>query len=331
MFRRRVVWLVAAIALAILAPAAALPGVHEHWHSDAASTGTGAVQGDWEIDANRSDGAILLRLRHVEPNQQWSWSSDVEVSEFTGLSRSRIQGASGPVTFSLERDAGSFRCEGRLGHGHGSGDYVFRGNPAFRAELERSGVRDVSDQSLMSLTIHDVSREWIRELQARGYRTLTLDDMVRLKIHGVDLAYLDGLEGVGYPRFEADDLVRLKIHGVDPEYIRSLALGDTRLTADDLVRLKIHGVDAEFVRDLRGLGYSDLTTDDLVRLRLNGLTSDFVRDMKGLRLPTLTADDLVRLKLHGVTPEFARRVKARHADATVDDLIRIRLRGDTES
>jgi hypothetical protein len=198
------------------------------------------THGEWEIQRSQDSGddQVQLRLHHEWHNgsgtHNHSSSFDVARDQL-GISRADWQAGRANVAFDLTRDAGTVHLKGTLQHGVGSGEYEFEANPRFRDELSRAGIRNVEDEDLMRLAIHDIDRSWVRGFAGRD---LTVDD-----------------------------LVRFKVHDVSPEFVRAMSTGGYRdLTGDDLVRFKVHGVEPRFVQELGDLGYDRPSPDDLIRL-----------------------------------------------------------------
>ena len=321
---RKIGWLLAALAAASLlgttSPVAA-----------GSSSDPDLTRGEWEIQRSNDSGGdkVQLRLHHEWHNGSGTHahSSSFDVSrDQLGISREDWRAGRANVTFDLTRDAGTVHFEGTLQHGEGSGDYEFEANPRFRDELTRAGIRDVEDEDLMRLAIHDVDRSWVRGFAGRD---LTVDDLVRFKVHDVSPEFVRAMSTGGYRNLSGDDLVRFKVHGIEPEFVQELgSLGYDRPSPDDLVRLKVHGVEPSYIRELMSIASPKPSVDDVIRLHVHGVEASFARDFRSAGFDELAADDLVRLKVHGVTPELAKRAKSRYRDVTVDDLIRLKVHGE---
>jgi hypothetical protein len=54
----------------------------------------------------------------------------------------------------------------------------------FVKDVKSLGYTPTIDQ-LVTMRIHGVTPEYIRDLQARGMKNLTIDQLVSLKIHGI--------------------------------------------------------------------------------------------------------------------------------------------------
>ena len=109
---------------------------------------------------------------------------------------------------------------------------------------------------------------YIESLQSAGLKDLTVDQIISLKIHGVTPDYIRELRAAGVEA-TAPDLVALKIHEVTPEYVRGLtAAGLANLHVHDYLAAKIQGVTPEFIQGIRSHGFKDLTLRQLIALKM---------------------------------------------------------------
>jgi hypothetical protein len=285
--------------------------------------------GEWRVSPEADRGYVKLELRREwrssKGNGRSIHSFDIRREELAGLSPGDWTG-SGEVDFIVTRDAGRMRFEGTMRRGRGSGTYAFEPNSAFRAQLARDGFRDVTDDDLMRLALHDIGREWIRGFD-HGDR-LALDDIIRFKLHDVSPEYVNALLVSGYRGIGPDEIVRFKVHGIDADYVRALAvLGSDGPSPDELVRLKVHGVTPDYVRDMRALASPPPGVEDIVRMHVHGVQPEFVRGMMSAGYGRLGPEALVRLKVSGVTASDARRARTRFGELSVEELIRLKHRG----
>jgi propanediol dehydratase small subunit len=109
---------------------------------------------------------------------------------------------------------------------------------------------------------------YIEGLQSAGLKDLTVDQIISMKIHGVTPDYIRELRAAGVEA-GASDLVALKIHEVTPEYVRGLAAaGLASLRVRDYLAAKIQGVTPEFIQGIRNHGFKDLTLRQLIALKM---------------------------------------------------------------
>ena len=90
---------------------------------------------------------------------RWEWGSSQPIADLHGLTLEQLHAARTPVTFTLERDAGTFAFEGTVTLGVGSGDYRFVADPTFKAKLGALGydVASEDDVSIMMMAVRDIS------------------------------------------------------------------------------------------------------------------------------------------------------------------------------
>jgi hypothetical protein len=158
----------------------------------------------------------------------WSSTSDFERSQVRGLPAGK--NPSGAVSLSLVRESGTIRMEGRMDDGRGGGRFTFEADQAFVADLKRAGFREVDDEQMLRVCVHDLDREWIRDTKSLGLRDPTLDGLLRLRSHDVTADFVRGLTAAGYSNLSVDEVVRLQSHGVTAD-LRSGARQDAEAEA----------------------------------------------------------------------------------------------------
>src|SRR5206468_9488284 len=85
---------------------------------------------------------------------------------------------SGPVRFSIRRDAGTFQFEGQLSSGRGSGTFTFSADASYISGMAQLGYR-LSDDDVWRLAVHDVTRDYVQALQREGLRNTAVSDLVK--------------------------------------------------------------------------------------------------------------------------------------------------------
>ena len=292
---------------------------------DVSATEDDSGPGTWDARPSMRPGYVYLQLRELHSSS----GSDVPLKQLEGLSAQQLERGSGPVRFTLRRDAGTFTFNGILGGGVGAGTYTFAANPSFTAELEKRGFGRPTAKELYRMARSDVSLAFVDELKAQNYTGVTTSELVRAGDHGANLDYLRAMSELGYRFDSLDSLITLRDHGVSPEYVRQLQeLGYTKLTADELRTARDHGVTPEYVRQLAELGYK-LTIEELRTARDHGVTSEYVRKLVDLGYK-LSIEQLRNARDHGVTPEFVRGLKdSGYTSLGIEKLINIRDHGVT--
>ena len=268
-----------------------------------AAVAQSADRGTWQIDYEPSRERVELTFQHYEDGtrRHGMTSFGVRPAALRGLAPSQLSSYTGPVSFQLVRDAGTFNFEGQMRGGQGTGFFTFSPDSRFPQQLASRGYeRPTADQQYW-LALHDVSYAMLDELRAQGYERPSVNQLVVMGMHGVDLDYMKSLSSAGY------------------------RVGSTRR----LVTLRDHGVSRDFMDDLGNAGYRNLSLDDLQELRDHGVTPDFIASLRRFGFTGLTTNQLLEARDHGVTGAFARR--NRSADgrlASAGELISRRDRGD---
>ena len=333
---------VLALAAPAAAPVPATPAVHAtpavesrtrswSWNEDGAQEIPASL--DWEVkptdNKDAAPGSVDFEIGfHAEHHSQ-SWGRTLPLADLAGLTSAQLQAEGQPVSFTLRRDAGDFRCKGVAGQGKGLGNCVYVPNPAFPAGLAKRGVGgDVTPFQQFELSMSDTGFAFLDELKRQAYATPSADDLVRAGTHGASLKYLTAMSEAGYRFGDVAALVHARDHGVSARFVGELkAAGYTRLSAPDLIRLRDHGVSATFVTDLKAAGYAGLAPEDLVRLRDHGVSATFVAELHAMGYDRLTPDELTRLRDHGISAGFVRVSNQGGAKLTPEELIRLRDRG----
>ena len=302
-----------ALALCLLSPALLFAGT--------------ATSGRWLVDFN-PDGTLELTLkRRSEGSGHWNWSSssNYQLRDFQGLARPSGAGDVA-VTFQMVRDAGTVAFEGQLDPAGGSGRFTFTANPEYLAALKSMGYATPDADETFSLTVHDVSRTFIRELDALGYRKVPLDDLLSLRIHDAGPEFIRELKALGYTGLSTDDLVSMSIHERDAR-VHPGAQGP-RLRPALCRRARVHAHPRRHPGTSSGSsrrsGYSNSRRG---RARLDGHPRRHARVRPGPEGPRLLGPDARRARLDA-HPRRHARVHPRPAGARLPGRLRRRPRLD---
>ena len=296
------------------------------------------TRGAWTADASDIEaGKIHFQLTRRHSNQ----GQTMPLSSFTGLSQAQVNASQQtPVTFTLQREAGTLSFEGTFKAGFGAGQFVFTPNPAFLDTVRSLGVAvepkktrhlgRPSEDRLMQLALQDVSTSFIREMQVEGYR-VALDDYLAFRIFRVTPQLVRDLRTLGFDDLSSDQLVQSQIHRVTPDYIRAMrAAGFQNLSMRQLMQSGIHGVDPEYVRQIREAGYGNLGLEQLTQFRIHGVTPEYIRQLREVGYDQIPANKLSQMRIHGVTAQFIRDLEAAgYRDIPVEKLIAMRIHGVT--
>ena len=280
--------------------------------------------GTWEIRPADTKGTVHLRL--VERNS--SSGRNVPIAQLEGLTATGLEGAGGPVQFSVRRDAGTFTFEGVIRNGVGAGTFAFSPDANFPAELAKRGFSRPTASEQYQMARHDVGYAFLDELNTQGYAKPQTADLVRAGQHGVHTTYLREMGALGYRLGSLDPLITLRDHGITPAYVRELAdLGYKALPADDLRQARDHGITPDYVRGMRDGGYGSLPMKELITARDHGVTPEFVRELGEAGHRKLPLDQLIRVRDHGVSPEYVREMRRLGYALSIDELVRARDHG----
>ncbi len=108
----------------------------------AANTPLSTLSGTWDISRATDTHQLQLRLS-FEGRENTMRISDDSMNfnaAQLGLSDAQIDGPPANTQFGLQREAGTFRFTGMLGHGSGSGSATFTPSQAFYAGMASRGL-----------------------------------------------------------------------------------------------------------------------------------------------------------------------------------------------
>lgn len=249
------------------------PVGYREFNSDRGSTDEDRVTGQWMIEAEPESDLVLLSIRRrTESNGIHQSSFRIPLDNLPGLTRAQMDSNGSPVRFRIDRDAGTFDCEGWFKDGSGSGQFVFSAGQGYLSEMSKLGYDTLSNEQLFSMAVHEVGLFFVYGLKALGYEHPSVDQLITMRVHGVTTDFIIELKTLGYDHPSIGDLVSMRIHGVTTGFIKALkTLGYDRIAVDDLVGMEIHGVCPSFIEQMRARGLKNLSVDDLVRLRIHAV------------------------------------------------------------
>ena len=257
--------------------------------------------------------------------------SDVARTDLATVSAEQLSaGYSGPLHFTLAREAGTFHFDGNVRAGVVDGMYTFAADPRFADALSRAGYARPSEREQFRLALTGVGMQLVKQLRDLGYAQATTADLVRMGTHGVDLDYALSMASLADRLGTVARLTQMRDHGVDLDYVAELErLGYTDLAAEALMALRDHGIDSVYISELADAGYIHVPPSKLVQAREHGVTGDFAREMRQAGFDRLTLDELGKLRDHDITAAFAEQIRrtATAGRLSADDLVRAKLRG----
>jgi hypothetical protein len=198
---------------------------------------------------------------------------------------------------------------------------------SFVGGITALGYKDLSVDQLISLKIHGVTTEYVRELLAAGLK-LKIDEIVAFAIHGAQPAEIVEMQKLGY-KLTPNEIVNMYIHGLTPEFTRQMkSAGFGTPTFEQLISFKIHGVSPEIAEQFKQAGLRELSFEKLVALEIHGANPGNVKQIGALGYTNLTADDVIAMCIHGVDADFVRKAqKHGFKDLSLDKLIKLKQYG----
>lgn len=243
--------------------------------SAVAASSTFEPRGTWSASSKSSAPSILNLQLHQSPHRNMGFTEPR--ASFQGLSTT-----GGATTFTLPREAGTFRFEGQFQDGQGAGHFRFDASSAFLKTMATLGYSDITPEAQFQMAATNVTTARIQALAALGYKQLGTEELIQVGIFDVTPEYVRGMSDAGFPGLSFKELVEGRIHGVTPQRVKELSgAGFTKLPWNQLMAMGIHGVTPEFVKQMRDSGYPNVTPDELVALRIHGIDRVFIRDMSG--------------------------------------------------
>ena len=257
-----------------------------------------AASGEWTARLNdgwTNNTERWVSIRFHTADRQWGFG--IKRADLKGLPQDPDD-YTGDARFTLARDAGTIAFDGSFRRGLGVGTYTFTGNREYVGGMRKFGYDSIDTDTLLRLTIHDVSRAYAAEWQDQKP---SVDDLVKMRIHGVTPEFVRQARELGFKDLSVDDMVKMRIHRVTPEYIKEIRdLGYKDATLDQLVKLRIHRVTADFIKAIRDLGYTNVSLDDYARMRIHGVTPEFIKEVRSMGFKAdMDADEVIELAIHG--------------------------------
>ncbi|MCU1350365.1 MAG: 4-hydroxy-3-methylbut-2-enyl diphosphate reductase [Acidobacteria bacterium] len=278
----------------------------------AVTTARGAeLRGVWTATSGDAGTLELTISRKNSTHSGDRW----QVSSFKGLTEAQIGSVSQiPVTFRLEREAGTIVFDGVFKLREGAGHFVFTPNGRYLETLRGLGVaidssrEESPDESLFQLAIFDVSTSFIRAMQAEGYREGTRK-YIEMRIFRVTPELVREYRALGYKDIPAQQLIELQIHRATPQFVRELAAaGYKDVPLQRLVEFRIHRVTVDAIRKYHDLGYDNIPASKLVEMQIHRVTPDFIRELAAAGYAKVPIDKLVEMRIHGIDADYARRM-----------------------
>jgi hypothetical protein len=274
---------------------------------------TAAVQsvltGDWKASVDNNSKINLTLERRTEKGGKNQMGQTYDFSELQGLTREQAL-SSGPVRFSLVREAGTIECEGNFQNGKGSGTFRFIGSQAFVSAMKSRGFDFEKDSDsddghhtedrLFSAAALNVTTALADDLTSAGFGKLGVNDLFKAAIFKVDSTFMREMKASGFPNMGMEDLVKARIFKIDAKFVtEATQMGFDKEPFESLVKMRIFKVTPEFIVEVRNEGLTNLSVEEVVKLRIFKIDAEFIRKAKADGVP-LKVERLVQRKI-GIT------------------------------
>jgi len=267
-----------------------------------------AVSGDWtaSLDKEKADQLQLNFERRTQRGTRSHMGHSYDFAELQGLSRDQASG-SGPVKFSLVREAGRIDCEGSFQNGKGSGTFTFTPSATFVSAMKsrgfdfeqdarRNGGSDLEER-LFAATTLNVTTALADDLNSANFGKLQVEDLFKAAIFKIDSSFMREMKASGFENMGMEELVKARIFKVDAEFARQVSqMGFEKEPFESLVKMRIFKVTPEFIAEVRNEGITNLTIEDAVKMRIFKIDSEFIREAKADGVP-LNVEQLVQRKI----------------------------------
>jgi len=272
------------------------------------TTAQTAVSGTWTASLdNEQTRKIQLNLeRRTQRGSRSQMGQSYDLADLQGLSSDQASG-SGPVKFSLVREAGRIDCEGNFQNGKGSGTFTFTPSSTFVSAMKSRGFDFEQDPG----------RNGEQDLEERLFAATTLN---------VTTALADDLNSANFGKLQVEDLFKAAIFKVDSNFMREMkASGFENLGMEELVKARIFKVDAEFARQVGQMGFEKEPFESLVKMRIFKITPEFITEVRNEGITNLTIEDAVKMKIFKIDSEFIREAKADGVPLEVERLVQRKI------
>lgn len=269
-----------------------------------------STSGDWTANiSSKESSKIHISFERRDKGHRNQNGQSYEFSELQGLTREQALG-SGPVNFSLVREAGRIDCEGSFQNGKGSGTFRFTGNAAFVSAMKSRGFDFEpkadddfhSENRLFVATVLNITTALADDLASAGFGKLGTEDLFKAAIFKVNSSFAREMKASGFNNLGMEDLVKARIFKIDADFVRQVAqMGFDKEPFESLVKMQIFKVTPEFITEVRNEGLTNLEVEELVKLRIFKIDAEFIRKAKSEGLP-VDVESLVQRRLG-----FARR------------------------
>jgi hypothetical protein len=265
-----------------------------------------SFSGNWNASTAREADKINLNFERQNKSHRNQMGQTYEFADLQGLTRQQAM-SSGPVKFSLVREAGRIDCEGSFANGKGSGTFQFTGNQAFVSAMKSRGFDFLENENgnagsdfedrLFAATTLNVTTVLADDLLSSGFNNLRTEDLFKAAIFKIDSKFMREMKATGFPNLGMEDLVKARIFKIDADFVTQVTqMGFASESLEELVKLRIFKVTPAFLAEMRNEGLTGLSVEDVVKLRIFNIDSEFIRQAKADGVP-LEVERLVQRRL----------------------------------
>jgi hypothetical protein len=266
-----------------------------------------STTGEWTANISSKDSSkININFeRRSEGGHRNQTGQNYDFSDLQGLTREQAMG-SGPVNFSLVREAGRIDCEGSFQNGKGSGTFRFTGNLAFVSAMKSRGF------------------DFEPRADDDGFRGE--NKLFAATVLNITTALADDLASAGFGKLQTDDLFKAAIFKINSQFMREMkASGFNNLGMEELVKARIFKIDAEFVRQVSQMGFDKEPFESLVKMQIFKVTPEFITEVRNEGLTNVDVEDLVKFRIFKIDGEYIRKAKAEGAPIDVESLVQRKI------
>ena len=191
----------------------------------------------------------------------------------------------------------------------------FKVSPADLRYWKHSGVKEITEMSLISAKINKIDSNYVRSIQKLGYRDITFQQLTILKNENITPEYIKSIlqarqsgknnESAAADNPELSEIINAKYENLDSDYIRSIEACGYNLTQQELSQFKRLGITAGDIKGLKQLGYNP-TYNELISFKTSKITPEFIKTFKEMGYENISFSELFSLKYQNITPAYIR-------------------------
>ena len=178
---------------------------------------------------------------------------------------------------------------------------------------KHSGVKDITDMSLISAKINKIDSNYVRSIQKLGYKDITFQQLTILKSQNITPDYIKSLsqarqsgknsEDAASNGTELSEIINAKYEKLDSTYISSIEACGYNLTQQQLSQFKGLGITADYIKGIKQLGYNP-SYNEVISYKNSKITPEFIKTFKDIGYENISYSELFSLKYQNVTPEY---------------------------